>query len=136
MNQTRRNLTTEYLSLNFVTSSKLTSFFVEKVLISCVWQIPVSLFRTTSRLFRYRYFAAYPFEFKVFNQTGNHRYFQPVEKKKCFAWENTKEVVEGLGNGSFVTVTSFAPLSSSAGKLFSNNLQDFTPHVKGKWENF
>ena len=44
LSQTRRNLTIEYLNLNFVTTPKLTplhSFYAEKV-IFCVWLIPVS----------------------------------------------------------------------------------------------
>ena len=90
LNQTRRNLTTEYLNLNIVTTPELTLlhlFFAEKVFISCAWLITVSLVRamdserTTSKLFWYRYFAAYPFGFKVFNQIGNRQYFQLVEKK-------------------------------------------------------
>ena len=105
--QTMRNLTNEYLNLNFVTTPKLTplhSFFAEKVFILFDSFISVSLLHTmdyslwiirwcvlwmrtmdtTSKLFRYRYFAARPFGFKVFNQVGNRRYFQLVEKK-CFA---------------------------------------------------
>ena len=49
LNQTRINLTIEYLNLNFVTTPKLTalhSFFAEKVFISCVWLTHVSLVRT------------------------------------------------------------------------------------------
>ena len=52
--QTRRNLSIEYLNLNFVTTPKLTpfhSFYAEKVFISCVWLIPVSWVRTRSSLF-------------------------------------------------------------------------------------
>ena len=60
----------------------------------------------TSKPFRYWYFAAYRFGLKVFNQIGTCQYFQLVEKKKCFTQENAKEVVEGLGNDSFVTVTN------------------------------
>ena len=70
LNQTRRNLTNEYLNLNFVTISKSTllhSFIAEKFFISCFWLIPVSLARTTFKLYRYRYFAAYSFGLKVFN---------------------------------------------------------------------
>ena len=133
MNQTRRNLKIEYLNLNFVTTPKLTplhSFFAEKVFISCVWSIPVSLVRTMSKLFRYRYFAAYPFGFKVFNHIGNRWYLQLVEKKKSFAWENAKKVVEGLGIGLFVTVTTLAPHSRGCKEVFSNNLQGLTPRVK------
>ena len=55
-----------------------------------------------SKPFRYRYFATYPFGFQVFNQIGARRYFQLVEKKKCFARENAKKVVEGLETGLFV----------------------------------
>ena len=88
----------------------------------------------TSKPFRYRYFAAYCFGFKVFNQIGTRRYFQLVENIKCFAQENAKEVVEGLGTGSFVTVTNVTPHScsyeeNSSGKIFSNNLQGLTPRV-------
>ena len=144
LNQTRRNLTTEYLNLNIVTTPKLTLlhlFFAEKVFISCAWLITVSLVRamdserTTSKLFWYRYFAAYPFGFKVFNQIGNRQYFQLVENEKYFARENAKGVVDGLGTGSFATVTNLAPHSCGCGEI-SNNLQGLTPHVKAKWENF
>ena len=44
LSQTRRNLTTEYLNLNFVTTPKLKplhSSYAGKVFISCVWLIPV-----------------------------------------------------------------------------------------------
>ena len=71
----------------------------------------------TSKPFRYRYFAAYPFGFKVFNQIGTRWYFQLVENKKCFAWETAKEVVEGLGTGSFVTATNLAPHSCRCRKV-------------------
>ena len=53
LSQTRRNLTIEYLNLNFVTTPKLTSlhsFYAEKV-ISCVWLIPVSRVCTIPSLF-------------------------------------------------------------------------------------
>ena len=46
LNQTKRNLTIEYINLNFVTRPKLIplhSFFAEKVFISCFWLIPVLL---------------------------------------------------------------------------------------------
>ena len=120
LNESWKNLTIEYLNLNFVTTPKLTplhSFFAEKVFISCVWSIPVSLVRTMSKLFRYRYFAAYPFGFKVF-QIGNRRYFQLVGKKKCSVWENTNEVIEDLGTGSFVTVTNLASHSCGCEEIF------------------
>ena len=97
------------LNLNFVTTPKLIplhSFFAKKVFIICVWLIPASLGCTTSKLFWYQYSAAYPFQFKVFNQIGDRPYFQLVETKKYFACENAKEVVEGLVTGSFVTVTN------------------------------
>ena len=102
LNQTSRNLTTKYLNFNFVITPKLTplhSFFAEKVFVSCVCPIRVSLVPTTSKSFRYQYFAAYPFRFKHFHQIVNRRYFQLV----------AKEVVEGLGTGSLVTVASLAP---------------------------
>ena len=54
LSQTRRNLTTEYLNLNFVTTPKLTpmhSFFAEEVFVSCVWLISVSRVRTRPSLF-------------------------------------------------------------------------------------
>ena len=114
MNKTRRNLTTEYLNLNFATKPKLTTlhwFFAKKDFISCVWFIPVSLVRTTSKHFRYRYFAEYYFGFKVFNQIVNRQTFQLVKSKNFIAWENEKEMVEGLESGSFVTVTNLAPRS-------------------------
>ena len=71
--------------------------------------------------FRYRYFAAYPFGFKVFNHIGNCRYFQLVEKKLCFAWENAKEVIEDLGTGLFVTVTNLDPQSCVCGEILPGN---------------
>ena len=77
LSQTRRNLTNEHLNLNFVTKPKfimLHSFYEEKVFISCVWLIPISRVRTTSKPFRYRYF-------KVFNQIRNRQNFQLIEKK-------------------------------------------------------
>ena len=85
MSQTRGNLTIEYLNLNFVTTPKLTplhSFYEKKVFISCVWLIPVSRVRTTPMPFRYRYFAAWPLGYKVFNETGNRRYFQLQPRTK------------------------------------------------------
>ena len=48
-------MTIEYLNLNFVTTPNLTplhSFFAEKVFISCVWLIPVSLVPTLDRVAR------------------------------------------------------------------------------------
>ena len=93
----------------------------------------------TSKPFRYRYFAAYPFGFKVFNRISTRWYFQLVEKKKDFAWGNAKEVVESLGNGSFVAVTNLAPHSwlrgSLSQKCFSNKLQGLTSRWP-KSENF
>ena len=70
-------------------------------------------------VFRYQYFAAYRFGFKVFNHIGTRRCFQLVEEKKCFA----KKVAEGLGTGSFVTVTNATPHSFGSeeilpGKVF------------------
>ena len=67
----------------------LHSFFAEKFFISCVCPIRISLVPTTSKPFRYQYFAAHPFRFKHFHQIVNRRYFQLV----------AKEVVEGLGTG-------------------------------------
>ena len=116
MSQTRRNLTIEYLNLNFVTPPKLAplhSFYVEKVFISCVWLIPV----LANSPFWYRYFAGYPFGLKVFNQIGTRRYFQLIEKKKYFVSESAKEVAKGLGTGSFVTVTNLAPHSFGCGEI-------------------
>ena len=86
LSQTRRNLTIEYLNLNFVTTPKLIplhSFFFFFL------RLTHSRFASTytSKPFRCRCFAAYPFEFKVFNQIGTRWYFQLVEKKKCFSWE-------------------------------------------------
>ena len=120
MSQTRRNLAIEYLNSNFVTTSKLTllhSFFCGKGFY--FFRLAHSRFTSayTSKSFRYRYFAAYPFGFKVFNQIGIRRYFQLVEKKKCFAWENAKVVVEVLGTGSFVTITNLAPHSCGCWKI-------------------
>ena len=48
----------------------------------------------TSKPFQYRYFVAYPFGFKVFNQIGTRRYFQQVEKKNCFTWENQRNYLK------------------------------------------
>ena len=49
-------------------------------------------------------------------------------------------MVEGLGTGSFVTVTNLAPHSCGCEnffrKIFSNNLQGLTPRVKAKEKNF
>ena len=104
----------------FCNTPKLTllhTFFAERVFISCIWLISVSLLRTKSKLFRYRYFAVYPIRFQVFNQIGNRRYFQLVAKKKCFPWENAKEVVEGVGTGWFVPETNLAPHSRGCGEI-------------------
>ena len=84
--------------------------YLKKVFISCVWLIPISWVCTTSKPFRYRYFI-------VFNQVGNRQYFQLVEKKKWFAWEHAKKVVEGLGTVWFVTVINLAPHSCGCGKI-------------------
>ena len=95
-------LAIEYLDLNFVTTPKLTpwdSFYAEKVFISCVWWIPILRVHTTSR------------PFKVFNLVGNRQYFKLIEKKKWFAWEHAKEMVEGLGTGWFVTAINLAALA-------------------------
>ena len=120
MSQTRRNLTIEYLNLNFVTTPKLTPV----AFILCgkgfyFLRLAHSRFASayTSKPFRYRYFAAYRFGFKVFNQIGTRRYFQLVEKKKCFPRESAKNVVEGLGTGSFVTVTNLTPHSCGCGEI-------------------
>ena len=134
----------EYLNLSFVTTPKLTplhSFFAEKVFISCVWLIRVSLVRTMDSVprpsfFDTNIFAADPFGFKVLNQIGNYQNFQLFEKK-CFGRENVKKVVEDLGTGSFVTVTNIAPHSCDcgeilAGKFYFNNLQGLAPRVKTK----
>ena len=54
LSQTRRNLTIEYLNLNFVTTPKLTplhSFYVEKVFVSCVWLVSVSQVHARPSLF-------------------------------------------------------------------------------------
>ena len=53
---------------------------------------------------------------------GNRWYFQLVEKKKCFAWENAKKVIEGLGTGWFITVTNLAPSSSDSAKTLTGNV--------------
>ena len=71
----------------------------------------------TSKPLRYRYFAVSLFRFKVFNQIGTRRNFQLIEKKKCFAQENTKKLGEGLGIGSFVTVTTLTPHSCGCGEI-------------------
>ena len=71
----------------------------------------------TSKPFRYRYFATYRFGFKIFNQIGTRWYFQLVEKKKCFAQENAKKVVEGLGTGLFVAVTNVTPHSCGCSEI-------------------
>ena len=144
MNQTKRNLKIKYLSLSFVTTPKLTllySFFAEKVFISCVWLIRVSLVRTMDSVPRPSFFdtnisAADPFTFKVLNQIGNRQNFQLFEKK-CFGRENVKKVVEDLGTGSFVTVTNIARHSCDCGeilpgKFYFNNLQGLAPLVKTK----
>ena len=115
-----RNLTIEHLNINFVATRKLTpshSFDAGKVFMSCVWLIPVSRVRATSKPFRYQYFAAWPFKFKVFNHIGYRWYFQLVEKKKIFAWENEKEVVEGLGTSSFVTVNNLSRHICGCGEI-------------------
>ena len=120
LSQTRRNLTIEYLNLNFVTTPKLTplhSFYSKKVFVSCVWLISVSWVCVHVQAFSIRYFAAYRFGCKVFNQIGTRRYFQLVEKGKCFVPENAKKVVEGLGTGSFVTVNDLTPRSCGCGKI-------------------
>ena len=125
--KTRKNLIIEYLNLDFVTKVNLVintiAFtFCGKGLY--FFRLAHSRFasayygqRIMSKLSRYRYFATYPFGFKVFNQIGNRRYFQQDEKKKCFASENAKEVVEDLGTRSFVTVTKLAPHFCGCGKI-------------------
>ena len=52
---------------------------------------------------------------------GNWGYFQLVEKKKCFTWEDAKKVVEGLGTGWFITVTNLAPPSCDCAKTLSGH---------------
>ena len=72
LSQSRTNLATEYLNLNF--EPHFITFYAEKVFISCVWLFTISRVRTMSKPFLYRYF-------KVFNQVGNRQYFQLVGKK-------------------------------------------------------
>ena len=116
MSQTRRNLAIEFLNVNFVPTPKLTplhSFhFMRKRFLflafgSFTFRECVHVQAFSIAIF----FAAYPFGFKAFNQIGTRWYFQLVENKKYFALETAKEVDEGLGTGSFVTVTNLAPHS-------------------------
>ena len=54
LNRSRKNLTIDYLNLNFVTIPKLTpmhSFYAEKFFVSFVWLISVSRVRTRPSLF-------------------------------------------------------------------------------------
>ena len=134
LSQTRRSLTIKYLNLNFVFTPKLTPLhsihfmqFSFGWLLVLVWLLRLAS-AYTSKPFRYRYFAVYPFRFKVFNQIGTRWYFQLVENKNCFAWETAKEVAEGLGTSPFVTVTNL--WGNSSGNIFSNNLLCLTVNSK------
>ena len=113
LSQTRGNLANEYLNLNFVTTPKLTPLhsihFMRKRFLFVAFGSSRFVSAYSSKPFRYRYSAAYPFGFKVFNQT--------VENKKCFGWETPKEVDEGLGTGSWVTVTNLAPHPCGCGEI-------------------
>ena len=100
MSQTMRNLTIELLNLIFVSTTKLTllhSFYTKKVFISCVLLIAVSRVHTTSKLFDTDILQHSLLD--LLFQTDSRRYFQLVENKKYFAWENAKEEVEGLETG-------------------------------------
>ena len=106
MSQTRRKLATEYLNLHFVTT---------------LYHILCGKSFYFLRL-AHSYFASayYVQAFSVpiaFNQVGNRQYFQLVEKKKWFAWEHAKKVVEGLGTGWFVTVINLGRHSCGCGKI-------------------
>ena len=129
LSQTRRNLTNEYLNLNFVAT--FYSFYAEKGFFFLRLAPSRLASAYTSKPFRYRYFVAYRLGFKVFNQIGTRWYFELVENKKCFARETAKEVVEGLGTGSFATVTNLAPHSCGCGEVlpWKSFLQCLTPRV-------
>ena len=122
LSQTRRNLTSEYLNLNFVTTPKLTPlhsihFMWKRFLFLAFGSFP---FRECVHFqaFSIPIFCSISFfGFKVFNQLGTRWYFQLVENKNCFSWETAKEVVEGLGTGSFVTVNNLAPHSCGFGEV-------------------
>ena len=130
LSQTRRNLAIKYLNLNFVITPKWTPlhwFYTKKVLFLSVHSCFASAY--TSKPFQYRYFVAYSFAFKVFNQIGTCRNFRLAEKKKCFVGENAKEVVKDLGTGSFVTVTNLAPHSCGCGEILPGQFFLITFHV-------
>ena len=101
LNQTRRSLTIEHLNLNFVTTPKLTPFhlvYAEKGF--CFLRLAHFHFASgyTSKPFPYRYFAAYRFEFKVFNQVGTRWYFELVVKEKMFGPRKCQESSWRSGN--------------------------------------
>ena len=109
LSQTRRNRTIEFC--NYTKINTVAFILYGKGF--CFLRLAHFCFASAyaSKTLRYRYYAAYRFEFKVFNQIGTRRYFSPVKKKKCFAQENAKKVVEGLGTDLFVTVTNVTPYS-------------------------
>ena len=122
MSKTRRNLTIEYLNLNFGTTPKITPlhpihFMRKKFLFLAFGSFPIREC-VHVQAFSIPIFCSISFfGFKVFNQLGTRWYFQLVENKNCFSWETAKEVVEGLGTGSFVTVTNLAPYSCGCGEI-------------------
>ena len=125
LNQTRRNFTTEYLNLNFVTTPKLTplrSSFAERVFLSCVWLIPVLLVRTMDSVPRPSFSDTNILQhilsdLKFSTRSVTIDIFNLLKRKTFFAWGNSKELVEGLGNGSFVTITNLARYFCGCGEI-------------------
>ena len=121
LSQTKRNLIIEYLNLNLATTPKLTplhSFYAEKVFVSCAVHYRFVPFRVRTRpsLFDTD-ILQHTISNLNFQPDDTRRYFQLVEKKKCFAQENAKKVVEGLGTGSIVIVTNVTPRSCGCGEI-------------------
>ena len=123
LNESWKNLTVEYLNLNFVTTPKLTplhSFFAEKVFISCVWVTPVLLVRTMDSVPRTSFFDTDILQHILSDLKFSRLVIVDilVGKEKCSVWENTNEVIEDLGTGSFVTVTNLASHSCGCEEIF------------------
>ena len=126
MSQTRRNLTIEYLNLSFVITAKLTplhSFYAENVFVSCIfWLISVLQVRTCPNFFDTNIFQHIVLDLKFSTRSVSEDISNQLKRKKCFARENAKKVVEGLGIGPFVTVTNLTPHSCSCGEILPEKL--------------
>ena len=103
LNQTRRNLTFDYLNLNFVTTP-LHSYFAENTFISCFWLIPVSLVGIMDSIRRASFFETDIFQrilfgFNIFNQIGAVDMLNQLKRKNVLPekiqkkWLNVWELV-------------------------------------------